>query len=109
MHHFSWTEMPMPDTVIQRMEQLATQDQQPAALDFTCELGVEVGDLPPSPYNEVENDTRYPTIKVVTVQGTEQQMENSTNDDDPCETEESNYIDKYYNQLESTDGGVPET
>ena len=36
-------------------------------------------------------------------------MEDVANDEDPHVTEEANYIGKYYNQLGSTDGGVPDT
>ena len=57
----------MSDIFIHRVEQLATWEQQPAALDFTFWIGIEVGDLPTNTENEVIDDTIYPTAKGVAV------------------------------------------
>ena len=64
---------------------MAMQDQHPAALHFKLSLGLEVGDLPPDPDNEVDNENRDPTVEVVAAQYTEQQMKDATNDDNPHE------------------------
>ena len=64
---------------------MAMQDQHPAALHFKLSPGSEVDDLPPNPNNEVDNETRDPTVKWVAAQDTAQQMKDATNDDNPHE------------------------
>ena len=46
-------------------------------IDFTFGLGLEVEDLPPNPEKDVDNYTRDPISKVVAIQYTEQQMEDT--------------------------------
>ena len=64
----------MPDTVIHKVEQLDMRDWQPAALDFTFGLGLDIVDLPPNPENEVDDYARTIAVKLVAAQDTEQQM-----------------------------------
>ena len=99
----------MPDTVIHRVEQLSTRNQQPEYLDLIFGLGLEFKDLPPNPDNEVNNDTRDPTFKGISERDTEQQMEYATNNDNPRETEEAYYIDEDNNHFDSKDRIVPGT
>ena len=64
----------MTNTVVQRVEQLTTQDQQPMTLDLKFGLGLYVGDLLPDPNNEVDDDTRAITVEVLTAQDNEKQI-----------------------------------
>ena len=109
LYHFSWTDLPMSGMFIHRVEQLATGDKHPEDLDLTFVLGLEVKYLPLNTENEVNNETRYPTVEVVGEKDMEQQMEDAANDEDPRKIEESDYNDKDNNQICSTDGGVSDT
>ena len=84
----------MTDMVIHRVEQLETWEKQPEALELIFGLGLEVGDLLPNPDNEIDDETRAPTVKVVAAHDTEQHMEDAANDHNPCNAEEAYYIDK---------------
>ena len=108
-HRFSCTELPMPNAVIHRVEQLSMIDQQPVALDFKLVLGVEVVDLPPNPDNEVYDETRALDVERLASKDTGQQMEDASNYDYPRNTEEADCIYKVNNKLNSTDGIVPDT
>ena len=110
MHFFSCIDLPIPNTAIHRVEQLAPRYQQTMALDFKFVLGVGVRDPPPpDPENEVDNDTRSPNVEGISAQETVQHMEDTANYDNPFKTEEADYIDKDDNQLDSTDGVVLDT
>ena len=99
MHRFGWTYLPVPNTIIHRLKQLVSCNQQPEALEFKFDLGVWVVDLPPNPDNEVKDETRSLTVKVVSAKDTEQHMEDTANGNEPCKKEESDYIDEYDNKL----------
>ena len=71
-NRFSWKEMPMPDRVIFRVEQLVMRDQELAALYFTSELGLFIRDLHNNPGNEVDNKIRDPIVKWVDEHDVEQ-------------------------------------
>ena len=90
LYRSSWTDLPIPDTVIHRVEQLSTWDRQPAALEFTFELGLEVGYLTPYPGKEANDETGFPTVKGVDAQEIEQNMKDYSNVENPCDTGESN-------------------
>ena len=76
----------MPNTDIHIVEQFATRNKQPADLDFTFGLGLEVGypsPLPPNPEKEVEDETISPNVEGVATQDMGHQMEDAANGDYP--------------------------
>ena len=81
----------MTDTVVLRVEQLATRDRQLASLDFTFGMGIVVRDIINDPDNEAGNEIESPIVEVVDTQDVVKCMEDNgnygTNNDDSRDTD----------------------